>query len=218
MSDPKPFTVSEARPLPIIVLADVSGSMAGDGKIDALNQAVRDMLSAFASSEEMLAQIHVAVITFGTQAQVHLSLAPAASRSWADMQASGSTAMGSAMALTADLLEDHATIPARAYRPTVVLVSDGQPTDAWEAGLARLTQQGRAQKADRMALAIGADADVTMLRRFLGDPEKKIFRAEDARRIKDFFRLVTMSVMARSRSASPNQVPAMQNPFDLETF
>jgi uncharacterized protein YegL len=218
MSDVKPFTVSEARPLPIIVLADISGSMAGDGKIDALNQAIREMLSAFASSDQMLAQVHVAVITFGTQAQLHLPLASAASQRWANLQASGATAMGGAMELAADLLEDRTTIPARAYRPTVVLVSDGQPTDAWEAGLARLTQQGRAQKADRLALAIGADADEAMLRRFLGDPEKKVFRAEDARRIQHFFRLVTMSVMARSRSINPNQVPAMQDPFDLETF
>jgi len=218
MSDLKSFTVSEARPLPIILLADISGSMAEDGKINALNHAVREMLSTFASAEEMLAQIHVAVITFGAEARLHLPLAPAASLSWVDMQASGSTPMGGAMELAADVIEDREKIPTRAYRPTVVLVSDGQPTDSWEAGLARLTQQGRAQKADRMALAIGADADEVMLKRFLADPEKKVFRIEDARRIKDFFRLVTMSVTARSRSANPNQVPVMQNPLDLERF
>ena len=39
----KEFTVSSARPLPVILLADVSGSMAVDGKIDALNGAVAEM-------------------------------------------------------------------------------------------------------------------------------------------------------------------------------
>ena len=97
-----------------------------------------------------------------------------------------------------------------------MLVSDGQPTDTWESALDKLTQQGRAQKADRIALAIGADADVGVLQRFLANPEKKVFRADDARRIKDFFQFVTMSVTARTRSANPNDVPMMQNPFHLD--
>ena len=46
-----------------------------------------------------------------------------------------------------------------------------------------------------------------MLKRFLNDAEKRVYHAEDARRIKDFFQFVTMSVTKRSRSANPNQVP-----------
>ena len=218
MTQLKEFTTSAARPLPVILLADVSGSMAGDGKIAALNQAVREMLSTFGAAAELNAEIHVAIITFGQEARMHLPLQAASQTQWTDMAASGGTPMGRAMELAAELIEDKEKIPARAYRPTVVLVSDGQPTDAWDQGLARLTQQGRAQKADRMALAIGADADEAMLKRFLVDPEKRVFRAEDARKIKEFFRVVTMSVTSRSRSANPNEVPRMQNPFALEDF
>ena len=135
---------------------------------------------------------------------------------WSDMVADGGTPMGQAMTLAADLVDDKDKIPGRAYRPTVVLISDGQPTDSWQTGLDRMTKQGRAQKADRMALAIGGDADTDMLRRFLNDEKKQVFVAADARRIKDFFQFVTMSVTARSRSANPNEVPQMQNPFDLD--
>ena len=39
----KGFTVAEARPLPVIVIADVSGSMSVDGKIEALNQALKEI-------------------------------------------------------------------------------------------------------------------------------------------------------------------------------
>ena len=67
-----------------------------------------------------------------------------------------------------------------------------------------------------MALAIGGDADVDMLQQFLGDEKKQVFVAADARRIKDFFLFVTMSVTARSRSVNPNEVPQMKNPFDLD--
>ena len=212
----KEFTASAARPLPVILLADVSGSMSVEGKIEVLNQSVREMLSAFSSSDDLRAEIHVAVITFGGAALLHVPLQPASAVKWIDMAADGGTPMGQAMALAADLVEDKDKIPGRAYRPTVVLISDGQPTDSWQGGLERLTQQGRAQKADRMALAIGGDADVDMLRRFLADEKKQVFVAADARRIKDFFQFVTMSVTARSRSANPNDAPQLQNPFDLD--
>lgn len=218
MSQIKEFTTSAARPLPVFLLADVSGSMAGEGKIAALNQAIREMLATFATAEELRAEIHIAIITFGDQARLHLPLQPAAQARWVDLVAAGSTPMGRAMELAAELLEDKEQIPARAYRPTVILVSDGQPTDSWDQGLMQLTQQGRAQKADRMALAIGADADEAMLKRFLGTPEKRVFRAEDTRKIKEFFQLATMSVTMRSRSINPNQVPPMQNPLSLKNF
>ncbi|RKH69398.1 vWA domain-containing protein [Corallococcus aberystwythensis] len=212
----KEFTSSAARPLPVILLADVSGSMAAEGKIDALNQSVREMLSTFTSTDDLRAEIHVAVITFGGEARVHTSLQPASAVKWSDLVAEGGTPMGQAMTLAADLVDDREKLPVRAYRPTIVLISDGQPTDSWQAGLERVTRQGRAQKADRMALAIGGDADVDMLRRFLNDEKKQVFVVADARRIKDFFQFVTLSVTARSRSANPNDVPRMQNPFDID--
>ena len=215
----KEFTSSAARPLPVILLADVSGSMAADGKISALNQSIREMLATFASTDDLRAEIHIAIITFGGEARVHTPLQPASAVKWNDMLANGGTPMGNAMTLAADLVDDKDKIPGRAYRPTIVLISDGWPTDSWETGLDRLTRQGRAQKADRMALAIGSDADTDMLRRFLNDEKKHVFVAADSRRIKDFFQFVTMSVTQRSRSANPNdipQLPQMQDPFNLD--
>ncbi len=70
--------------------------------------------------------------------------------------------------------------------------------------LAALLQSERGSKAQRMALGIGADADQAVLAAFLHDPEAKVFRADEARQIRRFFRFVTMSVAARSRSANPN--------------
>lgn len=203
----KEFTQSRPRPLPVIMLADVSGSMSEAGKIEALNQSVDEMVSAFADDDVLRAEINVAVITFGGAARLHTPLQPASEVKWQDMQAGGKTPMGQAMHIAADLIEDRNRIPSRAYRPTVVLVSDGLPTDDWQAGLERLTQQGRAQKAHRMALGIGADADEAMLEQFLADPESKVFHAEDARKIGSFLQLVTMSVTFRSRSGAPNHVP-----------
>lgn len=211
------FTQAEARALPVIILADISGSMGAYGKIDALNQAIRDMLAAFSSGDDLRADIQVAVVTFGGGARVHVPLQPAGAVEWTDMKASGGTPMGAAMALAADIIEDRGQIGSRAYRPTVVLVSDGAATDNPQAGLNRLTKEGRAQKADRMAMAIGADADLDMMRAFL-PAGRELFVTADARRIADFFEFVTMSTTTRSRAVNPNDIPQMQSPFDIDAL
>lgn len=208
MSKLKEFTTQAARPLPVILLADVSGSMGVDGKIQALNHAVREMLDAFKDESDLRAEIHLSVITFGGQSRIHLPLGPARAASWSDLGASGGTPMGGAFDLAREMIEDRNVIPSRAYRPTIVLVSDGQPTDAWQPPLQALLGSERGGKAFRMALAIGADADHAVLEAFLADPTARVYRADEARQIRQFFQLVTMSVSARSRSANPNSAPA----------
>jgi uncharacterized protein YegL len=196
--------VAQPRPLPVFVLADVSGSMAEAGKIGSLNQGVRELVAALASAGELFAQPQVSVITFGgTGAQVHLPLTPAANLQWRDMAASGMTPMGAAFTLAQQQIEDRNVVSSRAYRPVLVLVSDGQPNDAWESALDDLLTSDRSARADRFALAIGPDADRNMLVRFTGDHEK-VLGAQDAKGILHFFRFVTMSVLSRSRAVQPN--------------
>jgi uncharacterized protein YegL len=62
------------------------------------------------------------------------------------MTADGCTAMGVAFSLAKGLIEDKNVVLSRAYRPTVVLVSDGQPTDAWERPIESLINEGRSSK------------------------------------------------------------------------
>jgi uncharacterized protein YegL len=202
----KDFTIAEARPLPVIILADTSGSMAEDGKIQALNQALKEMIAAFARESRLRAQIQVSFITFGgAGARVALPLTPAQEIVSVDpLPAAGGTPMGAAFDEARRLIEDRDLVPSRAYRPVLVLVSDGQPTDAWEPAFEALGRAERAQKATRFAMAIGADADTRMLSRFANDAESPLFLAHEAHDIARFFRAVTMSVTARSRSSAPN--------------
>jgi uncharacterized protein YegL len=51
--------------MPVIILADVSGSMTAYGKLAALNRAIAETIAIFASEQDARAEIHVAVITFG---------------------------------------------------------------------------------------------------------------------------------------------------------
>jgi uncharacterized protein YegL len=97
------------------------------------------------------------------------------------------------------------------------LVSDGLPNDEWRAPLARLLSAERANKAQRFALAIGADADHEVLRAFLNVPDGRILQAHEAREIRKFFRWVTMSVASRSRSVQPNQAIDI-DPLSLDDY
>lgn len=194
------------RPLPVFVLADVSGSMCTNGKIQALNQALRDMVDALGQEDDLRAQILLTVLTFGGgKAQLAVPMAPAKQVQWVDLEASGNTPLGACLTMTRELIEDRGVLPERSYRPTVVLVSDGQPNDAWQEPLAALLASERGGRAFRFALAIGDDADLDVLGKFLANPEARVHRASEARQIRSFFRFVTMSVTLRSKSASPNQ-------------
>lgn len=211
MSTLRDFTLSAPRPLPVIVLIDVSGSMTVDGKIQALNRAVSEMIAAFSDEQDFRAQIQVAVITFGGKgAQLHTPLTPSTEVKWREMSAAGKTPLGDALNLCTDMIEDRSKIPGRAYRPTVVLVSDGQPTDLWEEAMRRFLVSERSSKALRLALGIGADADQVVLERFVANSDYRVFRADEVRQITQFFRWVTMSVTTRSRNSSPDRVAVVE--------
>jgi uncharacterized protein YegL len=91
-------------------------------------------------------------------------------------------------------------------------VSDGQPTDHFDRALSDLFASTRAQGATRLALAIGDDADVEKLKKFVNNPEIPVIRANEVARIRDFFRWVTFSVRARTRSRNPD-APAVAAPM-----
>ena len=250
MFDPSKFTTPKAKPLPVFLLLDISGSMnevvdvenvrrtgqtfendgqtwelvqGGTSKIQILNDAVRRMVESFAAEERMETEFLVSIITFGDRVDQHLAPGAASSLSWTDMEADGSTAMGAAFSLAKRLIEDREVIPSRAYRPTVVLVSDGQPTDDWKHSLEALITGGRSSKCFFMAMGIGENPGTQVLEGFISQTPvlaevngtlvlNTVFHATDADKIREFFRKVTMSVTARSKSQKPNAVPISAKP------
>ena len=208
--DASGFTTSKAKPLPVVLLLDTSGSMYGD-KISSLNDAVRKMLATFRKEESQASEFLVSIITFGGTAALFRSPAPASELAYTDLYADGRTPLGAAIDVAKDLIEDREETPSRAYRPLIVLVSDGVPTDEWESKLDHFVQDGRSAKCDRMALGIGKEAYAgpgrATLERFIAGTGHQVFEAEDAGEIHNFFKFVTMSVVSRglhrTRTASP---------------
>jgi len=218
MSELKEFTVQAARPLPVILLLDVSGSMSG-GKINNLNAATKEMIQDFANEEAIQAEIHTSIITFEDNAHMHTPMQPASKVVWQDMQTGGMTSLGAALDMAKNLIEDKSVISSRAYRPAVILVSDGQPNDSgWEQKMNSFIKDGRTAKCDRFAMGIGADADENMLKLFINNPERKVFQATDAAQIKKFFKFITMSTVTRTRSVDPNQAPVIPSIDEFDPF
>ena len=204
--NPANFTVAKAKPLPVVLLLDVSSSMGGES-IKKLNIAVKEMISDFASAEKNEVEILVSIITFGAKVLLHTPYTSAKDIEWQDLTVSGSTPMGTAFSMAKAMIEDKETTPSRAYRPTIVLVSDGEPTDSWQQPLRALVNDGRSNKCDRMAMAIGGAASNTVLNEFISGTENKVFTAADASQIQEFFKFVTMSVTTRTNSQNANVVP-----------
>lgn len=214
--DPSKYTVAKARPLPVILLLDRSGSMGGE-KISTLNSAVNEMIESFKSAGQGEVEINLGIISFGDGGATYdLPLQPVSGITQIALSANGGTPMGMALKMAKDLIEDKETIPSKGYRPAVVLVSDGAPNDNWQLPMENFISGGRSSKCERFAMAIGTSQEDPVLNKFLSGTENKVFLANEANKIRDFFKFVTMSVSVRSRSQNPNALlPAASNPSSL---
>lgn len=208
--NPKSFTEG-AKPLPVLLLLDVSGSMSGE-KIAELNKAVREMIADFKHEAQMETEINLSIITFGGDAaELQLPFTPVSRIEMVDMEANGMTPMGDALRQAKAMIEDREQTPSRAYRPLVVLCSDGGPNDNWESAMDDFINNGRSAKCDRMAMAIGTGADDVVLNRFIQGTPNPLFFAKDAAGLHKFFKFVTMSVTTRKNTQNPNQILALPN-------
>ena len=220
------YVAREPRPLPIFVLADTSGSMRGE-KINELNLALREMLNALNAADDIRGIFQLSVIAFGGEVKVLQPLADIDGLVLTELSAVGNTPMGQAFEMVREMIEDRNVVSSRAYTPAIILISDGLPTDCteemyrrknyydWEP-LVDLHNGERSSKCQRMALGIGEDADVDMLKSFIDNPEIPVIKTKDASGITKFFRWVTMSTVARMTSINPNEISVVAPIFDID--
>lgn len=220
------YVAREPRPLPIFILADTSGSMRGE-KINELNLALREMLNALNDADDIRGKFQLSIIAFGRNVELVQPLTDINGLTLTELSASGNTPMGQAFETVMEMIEDREIVPPRAYTPTIVLISDGIPTDCseemyrrrnyfdWEP-LKGLHSGERSSKCQRLALGIGEDADTEMLKAFIDNPEVPVIKTKDASGITKFFRWVTMSTVARMHSVNPNEASVVAPIFDID--
>ena len=179
--------------------------MAVDGKIQALNNAIRQMLPLMqkAAEENPNARVFVRVVRFSDGAQWHIfPPTPVEDFQWLDLTADGPRRdMGQALALVAEQLK----IPPmydRGLPPVLVLMTDGSPTDDFAQGLRKLMNQPWGKKAVRVTIAIGQDADYEALQQFIGNPELKPLPANNPDQIINRIKWVSTAVLKSVSSDS----------------
>jgi uncharacterized protein YegL len=200
-----------SRPLHFIWIADSSGSMEQDGKIQSLNTAIREAVPHMkkVAEDNPNAQVLVRAVKFSNGAQWHISQpTPVADFGWTDLSAEGETDMGKALELVAEQLK-MPPMSDRALPPVLVLVSDGQPTDDFDAGLKALMEQPWGKKAVRIAISIGKDVDNEVLQKFIGNSELKPLAANSPEALVRHIKWASTAVLKSASSpAAGAEVPA----------
>ena len=199
------------RPLHFFWLVDCSGSMAADGKIQALNNAIRETIPHLrdVAADNPFASMLVRAQAFSTGTHWHIAEpTPVEDLVWTDLAAGGFTDLGAALIELAGQLR----IPPmeqRALPPAIVLISDGQPTDEWEEGLEYLLSEPWGARSVRIAVAIGRDADRSVLQRFIGRDDLDPVTANNPEQLAQ---LIRWASTVASRVASVPVVPIPRAP------
>ena len=190
------------RPLHFIWLADCSGSMAVNGKIQALNNAIREALPHMrrVADDNPNATILVRALCFSTGATWHVAdPTPVEDFRWTDVRADGVTDMGKALTMVADEMRRLST-GERVLPPVLVLITDGQPTDDFEGGLNKLLADTLGNKAVRIAIGIGEDADMERLQEFIADKDRRPLQASNPETLVSYIKWASTAVLQAASS------------------
>lgn len=190
----------ERRQMTLFFLIDKSGSMAGE-KIGSVNDAIENVLPMIGeiSDNNTDAEIVVAALEFATDTRwLYDSPKLANEFIWQKVQAGGLTSLGQAcLELDKKLsrTEGYMTKSNNGsgyYAPAIILLSDGGPTDNFEAGLKTLMNNTWFKSAIRMAIAIGEDADLNVLEQFTGSKES-IVRVKNLDALKAMIKVIAIT-------------------------
>ena len=194
------------RQLHVILALDCSGSMRGS-KIASLDYAMRAALPEIraVAADNPEVDVRMRVLRFATGASWLIEQpVPVDLVEWPGLIADGETQMGMALGMIADRLTPEA-MPGRQLPAVIVLVSDGFPSDDFETGLKRLFEAPFGKYAVRIAVAIGSDADLEVLERFIAHPTLKPLQANNAQDLVQQIKWAT--TMPVKSVSSPRNAP-----------
>ena len=186
---------------PCILVLDTSGSMNGE-PISELNEGVQAFLEEVRDDEIASYSVEIGIISVGGVAQVQMPLTPMyLVDSIRRFPAGGGTPLGSAVDMALNMLDNRKkeckTIGVTYYQPWMVIISDGIPTDSWEAAASRSKHLAEKRKLAVMPVGV-AGADLDILSKFSNRPAKRL----GGLKFKELFLWLSASMSRVSSSAS----------------
>jgi len=167
--------------------------------IEAVRMGMKALVSELKSDPQALETAYLSVITFDSSAQQVCPLTEMMMFQEPQLNAGGSTALGEALTVLEQAIDrevQKSTANQKGdWKPLVFLMTDGQPTDSWEAAADRVKKK---KLGNIIACAAGSGADSHLLKR-ITEIVVELNNLQPAT-LQSFFKWVSSSIKTTSQS------------------
>ena len=212
-------TIAVARKsLVFFFIIDTSGSMGGK-KIGAVNHAIEELIPELKllASENVESEIKIAVLEFSTKAKwITDEPVPIENFYWDYLTAKSLTNFPEAYRALSKKLSKTEFLKSStgSFAPVLFLMSDGEPNDkiSTEKELANLKNNPWFKNAVKVAVAIGNDADVSVLAEFTGSMESvlTVHTPEALMNVIQFVSITSSKISSQSICANDGEIDNIQ--------
>ena len=202
-----PEIIAASEPhMALLFLLDTSGSMKQNGAIGQLNAGLNRFKMEVCENKQTKEILDVAIVEFNTKHAVIQEFVPVEYIKPVELTARGGTVMSPAIDTALEMVTERSKFYRRAgtepYKPWVMLVSDGAPSDNIDDAAKKIKDMEDAGKLSFRSLGVG-DFDSKVLHKLSG---QKVMKLTDGTDFTDFFDWVNKSMRSVSQS-SPGERP-----------
>ena len=204
------------RRLPVYLLLDCSGSMAGE-PIEAVKQGIKTLVSELKGDPQALETAFLSIITFDSSARQISPLTELMVFKEPQISAGGATALGGALKILAECVKNEVRTSTATqkgdWKPLVFLMTDGAPTDNLDEGIDAIKQ---VSVGNIIACGAGANANANTLKKITNNV--LMMNNLTAGDMAQFFAWVSSSIKASSKSIDAKPGEAVELPPPPQGF
>ncbi len=214
--DEKGVKYAWADKCPVVLLLDTSGSMRGE-PIKELEEGLKLLIDEILRDEEAKQRVEIAIVTFGGTVNIVRNFTLAEDIKLPSLKAGGSTPMGEALIKAIELVSNRKKElrenGVNYFRPWIVLITDGYPTDMDGGKFDRIKQKLEEGEKNKHFIVwfFGTEgADFSTLTRLNPNIQGRVYKLKE-HKFRDIFKWISNSMKVVSRSA-PGQKTNLSAP------